>query len=150
MERVVTFFLVSVFGVGVMLMTGMSQGASAMSGQQSRPVVTVFCPADMPDADALCQAMIRSLGQVVPERVVRRGDVPKLQSDDLAVVLHVDDRRDAHLSGYLEWQDGSGARGTGPVVQLDVMDSGLRPAMFNQFTDGLLKAGPTFWDNTSH
>ena len=126
-------------------MTAVAPPAAGMGTQRARPVIVVTCPSEIAYSDDLCRAMMQSLARVAPDRVVRRaapGEAAVSGEGTLAVALRLDGLGVDRMSGHLEWQDGDGARGSGPVVQLDVMDAQVQPAMFDQFTDGLVKASP--------
>ena len=112
--------------------------------------ISLQCPANAPDPDALCAALSAALETVLQDakstRHIRQSQIPPTDSsqtagaDTLRLVLS-DIRRD-RISGHLTWQSGDGSLRTGPEVALDVMDTALSAKMYPRFARGLLQASP--------
>ena len=133
--------------VAVALLTGAVPGVG-MEAQQSPSVIELRCPQDVTRPEALCQSLAGTLKRWSPSSVVRtvqEGQGLRLRAGDLRVFLHVDAMTDDSLTAHLEWQVGEfGKVHKGPKVEFSVMDIELRPALFDQFADGLVKANPAF------
>lgn len=132
--------------LGVVAMT-----ADTQARVPERPVVTITCPADTAQDDALCAAIAQALGDMAASGAVivrHKGDMdPTLRPGDLGIVFVLDARDDTGLAGHLEWQTGPDAPlRTGPQVRLDVMDSTLSPAMYQNFARGLVQIDPDLQD----
>lgn len=133
----------------IALLTAATPGTGvAMESQRSLSVIALQCPQDVKQPDALCQSMLDTLARRSPASVVRTvqdGEELELRPGDLRVALHVDDMTDTTMTAHLEWQVGeTDAVRTGPQIEFTVMDTTLRPALFDQFADGLVTANPDF------
>lgn len=129
----------------VALLTGATPGVG-MTTERSHSVIALHCPQDVTQPDALCQSMVKALTRRSPTSDVQRltGDEElQLGAGDLRVAVHVDGMTETTLSAHLEWRVGDNDRvTTGPQIEFTVMDTTLRPALFDQFADGLLAASP--------
>ncbi|CUH51533.1 hypothetical protein [Shimia marina] len=118
---------------------------------QTKPVIVVSCP-DVPGhGDHLCPALIASLTQAAPEHVVQEtANDDTTRPEDLHVTLVMRDATDYRLIGTLEWRTQQQPPSSGPEVELTVMDSTIRPGMYRQFTDELIKANAKFVANDTN
>lgn len=129
---------------GAIVMAGMSGMTPLQARQQDRPVIALTCPADLPAADRLCQAMIQALAETSPGHIIRRldrGEPAPRRPGDMRVTLRLGTVSDHGLSGALEWQPGDAETPqAGPEVHMDVMDATLSPSMYASFAESLIKA----------
>ncbi len=113
----------------------MGSGAEARS--PDRPVIRLNCPEEA--AAALCRSLIQSLSEMAPTAVIRRvpaHDVTPTRPGDLGVSLVVAKAGAEQITGRLDWQQGAGARHTGPAVRFGA--EGAHEA----FARALVKASP--------
>lgn len=119
---------------------------SEAAARPARPLIRLSCPADTPEAQALCRAMIQSLAQAAPGYVIRRvpaGEETPGRTGDVGIALVIEETGAHGIGGHLEWQPGTGAaRHQSPTVRLNVQDALLAPRMLGRFTDGLVAADP--------
>ena len=131
--------------VAVALLAGAAPGVG-MTKERSRNVIALHCPKDVKQPDAICQSMTDALLRRVPTSDVQHltdGEELELRAGDLWVAMHVDGMTERTLTAHLEWQVGdSGEVTVGPQIEFAVMDTTLRPALLDQFADGLLAANP--------
>ena len=127
------------------LLTVVAPGV-AMGTDGSARVITLQCPQDVKQADAMCQSVADALARRSAASVVRamqNGDGFEPRAGDLRVALRVHDASETTISAHLEWRQGdASAMVTGPVVDFAVMDTTLRPAVLQNFADGLVSASP--------
>lgn len=123
----------------------------AMGSQDTRQVIALHCPQEVPNPEALCQAMIASLSEASPAsdiRALEKTGTFQAKSGDIEVTLHLESVSEINIGGYLEWRAGtSGDIQRGPRVDLDVMDAEIKPASYAQFTNGLIRATPKLLSN---
>lgn len=134
---VVVFFLMCVTPVKVM----------SMGSQNTKnPAIALHCPQDVPQSEALCEALTKALVEALPTRRITAPDPSAMSGtspDNLEVTLRLDDVSSTRISGHLEWRNGvSDDLLSGPRVNLDVMDATLSPAFYAQFSAGLIGATP--------
>ena len=129
------------------LLTAATPGGG-MATQGSHSVIALQCPQHVQQSDALCRSMAVALARRSPTSAVqtlKTGEELELRADDLLVALHVDDMTAFNITAHLEWQRGEiGELSAGPQIEFRVMDTELRPALFDKFADGLLSASPAF------
>ena len=117
-----------------------------MEIQQSPSVIALQCPKDVKQHEELCQSVAGMLKGRSPTSVVRTvqdDEELALQAGDMHVVLRVDEMTESSISAHLEWQVGdSDIVQIGPQIEFTVIDTTLRPALFDQFAKGLAAATP--------
>lgn len=105
---------------------------------QSFSRILLACPTDIPDNDALCQAMVNALQQQAPNQPVQRSRrAPK--AGELAITLHISRSDKVALIGFLTWQTKTSGQKKGPPLTLGADDTSIAPHMFPSFSSGLIQ-----------
>lgn len=105
---------------------------------QSFSRILLACPTDIPDSDALCQAMISALQQRAPNQPIQRSrSTPK--AGELAITLHISRSDRIALEGFLTWQTKTSGQKKGPPLTLGADDTSIAPHMFANFVSGLIQ-----------
>lgn len=105
---------------------------------QSFSRILLACPTDIPDSDALCQALISALQQRAPGQAIQRSRSTPA-AGELAITLHISRSDKVALEGFLTWQTSTGGQKKGPPITLGADDISIAPHMFPSFTSGLLQ-----------
>ena len=100
--------------------------------------ILLACPTDVPDSDALCQALITALQQRAPKQPIQRSRSTPA-AGELAITLHISRSDKFALEGFLTWQTKTGSQKKGPPVTLGADDTSIAPHMFPSFASGLLQ-----------
>lgn len=101
-------------------------------------MILLSCPADIPDADALCAALEAALKERAPNvEVERSGRAPS--DGELLISLRITSVTPQFLEGHLEWSTSSIATQSGPPLGLGADDTTIKPHMFGSFTAGLVR-----------
>lgn len=111
--------------------------------QFNRSVIKLSCPLEVPEPERLCRAMIQALSEIVPSSIIQHMPHGKQAPDHpeyTEISLLVTEVTTSHIRGYLDWQIGQGERHSGPVMQLDIMDTELSPAIYDEFARGLVNS----------
>lgn len=114
--------------------------ASAERGPRlADPALRLICRGGA--EDPVCKALSQALSQVrkTPEVDIAERLVPSAPTAGLTVrFVKTLDRPDA-LSGHLAWETAAGASGTGPELELSVMDAVRTPQMLDSFAAQLVR-----------
>jgi len=90
-----------------------------------------------------------SVAQVIAERShgryeIRHVAAPKAspeRASDLSLTVVLDGRGENWIAAHLDWQHGpDGARHSGPSMEMSVMDTTLKPRMYDRFAENLIRA----------
>ena len=138
--------------VAIFVVTATAYGGAARAEQRPRDVIGLRCPYDVSQTKAFCRAMVQTLSQISLASVVRRlkpGNVFRPRPGDLEVIMTVDEMTDKVIVAHLEWRlGGAGALQYGPEVRFDMTGSTVRPAVFENVADRLVKSSPEFLEST--
>ena len=119
-----------------------------MDRDQPSNVIALYCPRDLAQHEELCQSMAAMLKRRSPTSVIRTAhdDVDlAVHAGEMRVELMVDAITESSISAHLEWQvSDKEAVQIGPQIEFTVMDTTIRPALFDQFAEGLAVGTPEF------
>ena len=105
---------------------------------QSFSRILLACPTDIPDSDALCQALLTALQQRAPGQAIQRSRSTPA-AGELAITLNISRSDKVALEGVLSWKTSTAAPKKGPPVTLGTNDTNISARMFSGFAAGLVK-----------
>ena len=125
----------------------LAAGTSALAGSDATPSVSqpdteaqvfLVCPASEPE---FCKALSKALqDRAAPRPVTTLHETSDLPETAQAILHFILTTRTADtLSGHLTWSGSDMPSGTGPDVELSVMDSTLTDAMITNFAMQIVK-----------
>lgn len=137
--------------LGCFVLLTVSSKGMTMGNQKVRQVIVLNCPSNVPQPEILCNEMTQSLSDASPSSVIRQlepGEEFQARPGDLEVTLRLDNVSQYNIGGHLEWRAGASEKmQSGPRVDIDVMDTVIKPAFYAQFTAGLIRATPQMLSN---
>lgn len=99
--------------------------------------ILLACPTDVPDSDALCQALIIALQRRAPDHDISRSHRAP-NKGELVVTLHISSHNKTALIGFLSWKTSASDRKKGPPITLGTSDTNITARKFPSFANGLV------------
>ncbi|PIE15435.1 MAG: hypothetical protein CSA68_07170 [Rhodobacterales bacterium] len=103
--------------------------------------ILLSCTEALDNADALCESLKKALEHHAPGRSILISN-RNPTGPQLAIRLHVSKASPHAVTGRLQWHTETSAVQQGPDATLNVMDSTLKPRMFDQLTRALVTTSP--------
>jgi hypothetical protein len=107
-----------------------------------KTTIHLACPPEV--SGGFCDALGQAITEAFPATRLAR-DGMSGAGTDVAVEFHLARQTPNLIAGRLSWTDGAGRTGTGPVVELTVMDAEISEPVLRSFAHDLIRHSELDW-----